>query len=61
MGLADVVILAAIVAAVAAVVVRVRKKGVCADCSEAGTCAHKGCCSAHMDPAEVEKRLSRGL
>ncbi len=61
MGPVDIVILVAIAAALAAVVLRVRRKGVCADCSEAGTCAHKGSCMAHMDPLEIEKRLGKGL
>lgn len=57
----DIVILALIAAALIAVVMRVRRKGVCADCSEAGTCAHKGACMAHVDPKEIEKRLGKGL
>ena len=61
MGLADIIILALVAAAFVAVVLRVRKKGVCADCSEAGSCAHKGSCMAHLDPEEVEKRLGKGL
>ena len=61
MGLADIVILALIAAAFIAVVLRARKKGVCADCSEAGSCAHKGSCAAHMDPEEIARRLGKGL
>ena len=61
MGPVDIVILVAIAAALAAAARRVRRKGVCADCSEPGTCAHKGSCMAHMDPLEIEKRLGKGL
>lgn len=48
MGLADIIILALIAAAFVAVCVRIKRKGTCADCSEAGTCS--GHCSSHCSP-----------
>lgn len=50
MGLADIIILALIAAAFVAVCVRIKRKGTCADCSEAGTCG--GHCSSHCSPRE---------
>lgn len=48
MGLADFIILALIAVAFVAVCVRIRRKGTCADCSEAGSCG--GACSSHCSP-----------
>lgn len=48
MGLADIIILALIAVAFVAVCVRIKRKGACADCSEAGTCS--GHCSSHCSP-----------
>lgn len=43
MGIADIVILAAVAVAFVAVCVRIKRRGTCADCSEAGSCS--GHCS----------------
>lgn len=48
MGLADIIILALIAVAFVAVCVRIKRRGTCADCSEAGTCG--GHCSSHCSP-----------
>ena len=48
MGIADVIILAIIAVAFVAVCVRIKRKGTCADCSEAGSCS--GHCDAHCSP-----------
>lgn len=48
MSLADIILLALIAAAFVAVCVRIKRKGTCADCSEAGTCG--GHCSSHCSP-----------
>lgn len=41
----DIVILLLVGVAFAAVVLRMRKKGVCGSCANAGSCAHAGFCA----------------
>lgn len=41
----DIVILLLVGVAFAAVVLRMRKKGVCGSCANAGSCAHAGSCA----------------
>jgi hypothetical protein len=41
----DIVILLLVGVAFAAVVLRMRKKGVCGGCANAGSCAHAGSCA----------------
>lgn len=62
----DFVIIALIAVAFGAVVVRVRKKGTCGDCAQAGSCA--GCstskratCPACEGVEQTVKKLGRGI
>ncbi len=65
MGLLDIIILVAIAAAFVAVVLRVRKKGACADCAQGGSCEHarrgSGSCPAMKGVDEVADELGRGV
>ncbi len=71
MGVADIVILLLVAAAFVAVVIRVKRKGVCADCAESGSCGgHCGHCSSGADgascpaalaPDDLDEKLGRGL
>lgn len=65
MGPIDIIILAAVAAAFVAVVLRIRKKGTCGDCS-GGSCASCASGSRRGCPAcggvdEVAERLSAGM
>lgn len=63
----DIVLLVAIGAAFVAVLVRVKRKGTCGDCSSSGSCSghcsskQKGCCPAAKGVDAVERELSRGV
>ncbi len=63
MGPVDIVILALVLAGVAAVVVRVRRKGVCADCAEGATCSghcgHNKTCPAAKGSDKVYEELAK--
>ena len=65
MGIADIIILALIAAGVIAVILRVRRKGTCADCAQGGTCEHakhgKGSCPAVKGVDTVADELGRGV
>ena len=71
MGLADIIILAAIGVAFVAVCVRVKRKGTCGDCPSGGGCSGKcsgGCdaehrkgCAALKGVDAVTEKLSRGV
>ena len=70
MGLADIIILALVAAAFVAVCVRIKRKGTCADCSEAASCGgHCSACASRDQrscPAckgidEVAEDLGRGV
>lgn len=72
MGPIDIILLALIAVAFVAVLVRIKRKGACGDCSSGG-CSSAGACSRHCDAAKksrcaaaegidaVEERLSRGM
>lgn len=63
----DIVLLVVIGAAFVAVLVRVKRKGTCGDCSSSGSCSghcgskQKGCCPAAKGVDAVERELSRGV
>lgn len=63
----DIVLLVVIGAAFVAVLVRVKRKGTCGDCSSSGSCSghcsskQKGCCPAAKGVDAVERGLSRGV
>lgn len=63
MGPVDIVILALVLAGVAAVVVRVSRKGVCADCAEGATCSghcgRKKTCPAAKGSDKVYEELAK--
>lgn len=70
MGIIDVVIIAVIAAAFAAVVLRIRKKGMCGSCSNEGSCGGScaGCsaskrktCPACSGIDETAQKLSQGI
>lgn len=77
MGPIDIILLALIAVAFVAVLVRIKRKGACGDCSSgdcsSGGCSSAGACSRHCDAAKksrcaaaegidaVEERLSRGM
>lgn len=67
MSLIDIVILAVIAVAFAAVCVRIKRKGSCADCAAGGTCSghcsprrHKSC-PACKGIDQVAEELGRGV
>lgn len=67
MSFADIIILGLIAAAFIAVCVRIRRKGACADCIEAGECAggchssRKGGCPALKGVDAVAEELGRNV
>ena len=66
MGIADFIILGLIAAAFVAVVLRVRRKGACADCAQGGSCPScgskkHGCCPAAKGVDRVADELGRGV
>ena len=67
MSLADIVILALVAVAFAAVCVRIWRKGTCADCADAGACtghcssAQKKSCPACKGVDAIVDELGRGV
>lgn len=63
MGPLDILILIAIAAAFAAVVLRIRRRGACADCAQGSACshAHRGKCPAMKGADRVADELGRGI
>lgn len=67
MSPADIVILALIAVAFAAVCVRIKRRGTCADCAEGGTCSghcsasQKKSCPACKGVDAVAEELGRGV
>ena len=59
----DIILLVAIGAAFVAVLMRIKRKGTCGDCSSSGRCSskQKSCCPAVKGVDAVEKELSRGV
>ena len=63
----DIILLVAIGAAFVAVLMRIKRKGTCGDCSSSGSCTgrcsskQKSCCPAAKGVDAVEKELSRGV
>lgn len=63
----DIILLVAIGAAFVAVLMRIKRKGTCGDCSSSGSCSgrcsskQKSCCPAVKGVDAVEKELSRGV
>lgn len=63
----DIVILALVIAAVAAVLIRTKRKGPCADCAQGGACsgncshAKKGECAAVAGVDAIAEKLGRGV
>lgn len=63
----DIILLVAIGTAFVAVLMRIKRKGTCGDCSSSGSCSghcsprQKSCCAATKGVDAVEKELSRGV
>ena len=63
----DIILLVAIGAAFVAVLMRIKRKGTCGDCSSSGSCSghcsskQKSCCAAAKGVDAVERELSRGV
>ncbi|WP_270240481.1 hypothetical protein [Collinsella tanakaei] len=63
----DIILLVVIGAAFVAVLMRIKRKGTCGDCSSSGSCSgrcsskQKSCCAATKGVDAVERELSRGV
>ena len=66
MGIADFIILGLVAVAFVAVIVRVRRKGTCADCMQGDSCpscgkGRRGSCPALKGVDKVAKELGRNI
>lgn len=63
----DIILLVAIGAAFVVVLMRIKRKGTCGDCSSSGSCSghcssrQKSCCAATKGVDAVERELSRDV